>query len=350
MKPRIKLLFVLPTLGAGGAERILSFLAKNINKNNFESTLLIIGLESEAVFSLENTRVKFLNKKRVLFGIPAIITFLLDYKPNIVLSSIGHLNTVFGLLAPFFKKCKFVIREASVISVMNKFSTASSLYKYLSKVAFYNIDAVICQSLDMANDFKQIYGISSRKIAIINNPITMMYPLKMNDNIDNLTKLITIGRLSKEKGHERLLSKVEFPFQYTIVGTGPEEHLINRKIDDLGLNDKITLIPFTDKIGDILGSHDIFLQGSYVEGFPNAILESCVVGTPVVAFDCPGGTREIIEEDINGYLAKNNEDFLKKLTKINNRRWKPEDIRNSVIYKFNKQKILSQYEELLINL
>ena len=181
----------------------------------------------------------------------------------------------------------------------------------------------------------------------------MMYPLKMNDNIDNLTKLITIGRLSKEKGHERLLdilSKVEFPFQYTIVGTGPEEHLINRKIDDLGLNDKITLIPFTDKIGDILGSHDIFLQGSYVEGFPNAILESCVVGTPVVAFDCPGGTREIIEEDINGYLAKNNEDFLKKLTKINNRRWKPEDIRNSVIYKFNKQKILSQYEELLINL
>ena len=48
------------------------------------------------------------------------------------------------------------------------------------------------------------------------------------------------------------------------------------------------------KIIDYLSDSDFFIQGSYVEGFPNSVLESCSVGTPVIAFNCPGGTKEII--------------------------------------------------------
>lgn len=348
-----KILLILPSLRAGGAERILSFLAEQFDKDKFLTTLVVVGKESEAVFPVENTKIIFLNKNRVLNGIPSLMRFILKSKPDIVLSSIGHLNTVFGLLAPFFPKTKFAIREASVVSIMNKYSDTSKIYGILSKRAYKNIDSVICQSQDMASDFRNMYGVPDSKITVINNPITELFPLKNKAASKKITKYITVGRLSKEKGHDRLLNvlaKVSHPFHYTLIGSGPEENEIIKKIDSTGLTGKITLIPFSNQIGKMLSEHDIFLQGSYVEGFPNAVLESCVVGTPVVAFVAPGGTKEIIKEGINGFIVDNEEDFGKKLAEINSFDWNPQLIRDSVISKFDKQIILKQYEELILNL
>jgi glycosyltransferase involved in cell wall biosynthesis len=92
----------------------------------------------------------------------------------------------------------------------------------------------------------------------------------------------------------------------------------------------------------------MFLQGSYVEGFPNALLESCVVGTPVIAFNAPGGTKEIVENGINGFLVYDEGEFIEKLK--GNRVWSPKEIRESVYRKFNKDKILMQYEQLFFDI
>ena len=205
----------------------------------------------------------------------------------------------------------------------------------------------------MAIDFNNLYNIPANKITVINNPITEIFSLKKKNNVRDIIKYITVGRLSKEKGHERLLeilAKLENPFHYTIVGSGPEDEVINKKILDLGLRNFITHIPFTSEIGKILGEHDVFLQGSYVEGFPNAVLESCVVGTPVIAFNAPGGTKEIIKDGINGYLVANSDEFTSRLLTFNKDKWEPQSVRNSVINRFNTQEILKQYEKLLLNL
>tara|TARA_R110000822_G_scaffold308909_2_gene437453 strand:+ start:8495 stop:9556 length:1062 start_codon:yes stop_codon:yes gene_type:complete len=353
MNKKRKLIFVLPTLVAGGAERILSFLAQNMNKDYFESQLLVIGLESEAAFNTEGTETIFLNKKRVLNGIPSLIHFLNRTKPDLVISSIGHLNTVFGLLAPFYPNCKFIIREASVISVMGKFTNSRKLYGYLAKIAYKNIDAVVCQSRDMAIDFNNLYNIPLKKITVINNPITELFPLKKKSITKDIIKFITVGRLSREKGHDRLLKilgGLNYSFHYTIVGTGPEDQQITQRIEELGLVKRITRISFTQAIGKVLSEHDVFLQGSYVEGFPNAVLESCVVGTPVFAFDAPGGTKEIIKQGINGYIFTGSEEFQNKLLMFNKDNWTPQIIRDSVINKFNRQYILKQYEDLFLKL
>ena len=348
MNNRLKTVFVLPTLSAGGAERILSFLAQNLDKKKFESMLLVIGNESNAAYCTKETKTIFLNKKRVLFGIPALIFFMKRNKPDLVVSSIGHLYTVFGLLAPFFPKCKFVIREASVISEMGKYTNSNKLYGLLAKIAYNNIDAVICQSKDMAIDFKEIHNIPTEKISIINNPITELLPLKTKPTLNKPIRYITIGRLSKEKGHERLLyilKKIAHPFQYTIVGSGPEKKEINDKISELGLENFIKHISFTKEIGKILSEHDLFLQG-----FPNAVLESCIVGTPVIAFDAPGGTKEILKDGINGYLVSDPDEFITKLISFDRNKWEPQVIRDSVVNKFDQQIILRQYEDLLLNL
>jgi glycosyltransferase involved in cell wall biosynthesis len=93
------------------------------------------------------------------------------------------------------------------------------------------------------------------------------------------------------------------------------------------------------------------LQGSYAEGFPNALLESCSVGTPVVAFEAPGGTKEIIQNGINGYLVKNEEELLSLLTNLELiLKIKREEVIKSVAQKFDKETILNQYETLFLSL
>ncbi|MFV9551015.1 glycosyltransferase [Algibacter sp. PT7-4] len=351
-----KVLFILPTLTAGGAERVISYIAQNIDQNKFESKLLITGYKKDAAYSINGIEVKFLEKGRVLNAIPKIFLYLIKNKPQFVLSSIGHLNTVMGLMSPFFIKTKFIIREASVISSMEDVYKESSnkksfsIHSYLSHKSYKMIDKIVCQSKDMAQDFINIYNVPKHKAFIINNPITNLAPLKpINNNKNSHLKFITVGRLSKEKGHIRvinLLSKLDFPFQYTIIGDGPYKDEIFKVISDKKMTDKITYIPFTKEVSKYMSLNDLFLQGSYVEGFPNTVLESCIVGTPVLAFNVPGGTKEIISHNENGYLAESEDEFLSFLNKRVFLSLSPEKIRNSVISKFSQDKIVKQYESL----
>ena len=347
----IKILIVLPTLGIGGAERVLSFLYNNLNKEKFETQLLIVGKKDSITYNIVEESSFFLNKRRVLNGVPSIISFIRNNKPDIVFSSVGHLNTVMGLIAPFFPKTKFVIREASVISAIAKYGKTNFLRDFLSKVAFKQADKIICQSMDMALDFQKLYTIPKNKIEIINNPITIDIPNKFEKKKESLpTNYITIGRLSKEKGHERILkilSRLTTNFKYTIIGSGPEKDTIFSQIRELGLDSKVSYIDHTNNVAGFLMRNDFFLQGSYVEGFPNALLESCAVGIPVIAFDVPGGTKEIVEHGFNGFLVENEDEYLDCLS--TNKIWNSCTIRENIQNKFSKTTILDKYETMFKN-
>jgi len=178
--------------------------------------------------------------------------------------------------------------------------------------------------------------------------------MKVNSiDLDPVKRLITIGRLNREKGHERLLhelSKLKVPFHYTIVGDGPEKENIFKLAKTLDLTNKITHVPYTNNVAKFLGENDLFLQGSFVEGFPNTALESCVVGTPVIAFECMGGTREIIENGVNGFIANDSTQYHEYVEKALAIEWDPKSVRSSVTKKFSKDIILPKYEEFFQSL
>jgi len=342
-----KIIFVLPTLTAGGAERVLSYIAQHIDKERFKSILLILGNEKDAAFNVEGIELIFFNKERVLYAVPKLFAFILKQKPDYILSSIGHLNTVLGLMAFFFGKTKVFIREASVISSISQFSKKSSYRGRLAKIAYHQVSGIICQSTDMATDFAERYPKVKGKIVTIANPLTSKLQLKSVENDSHTLKVITIGRLSKEKGQARLLkilSKLKRDFHYTILGDGPQKEELLKLADSLGLMGKITFVDHSKDIQSYLEQNDLFLQGSYVEGFPNTVLESCMVGTPVLAFNVPGGTKEIITHNENGFLVEDEDSYLECLE--NHKYIPPAQIRESVISKFEPKKILGQYENL----
>lgn len=337
---KIKVIFIIPSLEPGGAERVFAFVSQNLNPECFQSQLLVIGHKKDSSYNIENVPVSYLNQKRVLYAVPSVIKFLKINKPNIVLTSIGHLNLIAGGLSQIFRNTRFIIRPTNIQTDTKKTWWENKCISW--------VDTVICQSQDMSQNFQQIYGTSSNKISIIQNPITNDDTITVSDEITKFQNFITVGRLNKIKGHARiidLVSRLKEDFHYTIIGDGPERENLFAKIESYGLRDKITHIPFTNNVNGYLVKNDLFLQGSYSEGFPNAALESCTMGTPVLAFDVPGGTKEIIQTGVNGYLVKSEEAYIDAL--IGQPNWSRDKIRKSVLDKFGAKIIIKKYEALL---
>lgn len=350
---KITVVFMLPTLVAGGSERIMSFLAQNIDKTRFEPILLITAHKKDASYDVADVCTIFFEKSRVLFAIPQILFFLLKTKPMVVISAGGHLNTLMAYISFIFPNIKFVAREVNVLSVLSKFvkSKPNSFLRFIGKHRFKFFDKIICQSQDMKNDILKNYSVKEEKLTVINNPITDGFKPKQERKVNDVIKFITVARLVKQKGHERILKclgQFKAPFHYIIVGDGSEKESLFTLIEKYGLSENITHIPFTRNVIKYLNDADLYLQGSYVEGFPNAIIESLATGTPVIAFNAPGGINEIIEEGINGYIVDESEEFLEKLSLINsNYQFSIKNVSKSVFEKYEASIIINKYENAL---
>lgn len=354
---KINIIFVLPSVIAGGAERILSYVASHLDNSKFTAKLLVVGYEKDTVYQIDNIEVVYLNKPRVLKAFGSIFTYLKKEKPDIVVSSIVHLNTMMAFMSPFFRKTKFIAREANVLSVLNKYNpyNKSTFPQFMVVIAYKLVDCIICQSKDMRLDMINNYGVNASKVVLINNPITNSYETKkQSSQTPSPIKFITVGRLSKEKGHLRIidaLAKIDFPFKYIIIGDGTEKESIFNYIEANNLSKSIQYISYTSKVEKYLVDSDLFLQGSYSEGFPNVLIESSVVGTPILAYNGVGGLDEIIEIGRNGYIANTLDEFINYLNSINEKfPFNPETVSQVVKSKFNSPKIMNQYSNLFLNL
>lgn len=352
MKSKKKILFILPSLCAGGAERVISFVSQNLNPNTFEVKLIVIGFKKDSVYKVDSINVQYLNKTRILTAITSLFRILLRERPHIVMSSIGHVNIMMGIFSMFFLKTKFIGREASVVSKMNEFSKLKSRLSFvLIKFVYPRLSAIVCQSEDMKDDLIHLLGLKSSRLVVINNPITNSEIILRKYSYSNKMQFITVGRLSEEKGYLRIIEGLSmirnYDFNYTIIGTGLQSVILKQKISKYNLTEKVSFIPYTSKVLEEVSKKDFFIQGSYVEGFPNTLLESCTVGTPVIAFKAPGGTKEIVLNGINGFLVEDVSEFVSVLNDINKLKLISRiEVRNSVMDKFNSKKILNQYEKL----
>lgn len=126
-------------------------------------------------------------------------------------------------------------------------------------------------------------------------------------------RLISVGRLSKEKGQLDLLrifnriSHKHKDWVLDIVGDGPERETLEAYIKSHNLEEKVTLHGFQNKeyIDKLLQKSSIYIMTSFTESFGIVLLEAMSHGLPCIAFSSAEGAREIITSGKNGYLIKN---------------------------------------------
>ena len=126
-------------------------------------------------------------------------------------------------------------------------------------------------------------------------------------------RLVSVGRLSKEKGYLDLLkiysvlSKKYPDWTLDIIGDGAEKEVLKQYIKEHNLTDKVTLHGFQGKdyIDKILNKSSIYLMTSYTESFGIVLIEAMSHGLPCIAFSSAEGAKELIDSGRNGYLIKN---------------------------------------------
>jgi glycosyltransferase involved in cell wall biosynthesis len=122
-------------------------------------------------------------------------------------------------------------------------------------------------------------------------------------------RIISVGRLESVKGFDRLISAfariaARCPqWQLAIYGHGSLESVLRQQISKEGLEQRVTIYPPTPNIYHEYQQSDIYVLSSLHEGFGMVLLEAMSCGLPCVAFDCPYGPGEILDDGVTGRLV-----------------------------------------------
>lgn len=359
---KVKILFILPSLSGGGAEKVISIIIKYLNRKHFTPILLLVANvnKTDAFYKNipEDVEVISLENSRARYSLIKIYLLIKKYKPHIVFSTLGYLNLLVSFLISLFKnKTVFIAREANTVSIINKETNNTNIFNFLYKVLYPKFDHIICQCDFMRNDLISNYNIQKNKIVVINNPVEINDGADFHKNRDSglydrsKINLLAIGRLTYQKGFDLLLKTVTFlgpEYFLTILGEGPLYGELVNLSKELGLTNRIRFMGFIKNPESFIAQADLFVLSSRYEGFPNVVLEATLLGLPVVAFKSPGGIVEIIENGINGWLVEfgNIKEFSTTIEKAINAKLPPEEIHLKTMMKFNHTKIISEYEQL----
>jgi len=355
---RKKVLFVVPSLSGGGAERVMATLLKHLDRARFEPLLALTAQKGTLPFIPEDVLVfdlKCLHTRRAVFKLASLVR---RRRPDVVFSTLGYLNLLIMLIRFLMPKATaFIARETNIPSINIHQTPYPRLFSFLYRALYPKFDCVVCQSQDMKNDLVDHFRLPLEKTAIINNPVDVAWIKERSREggrplPPGAVNLLAAGKLMHQKGFDLLLqafAKINNPgFHLTILGQGKEETNLKNLAEQLGIKEQVTFAGFLDNPYPAMAQADVFVLSSRFEGFPNVVLEACACGAPVAAFDCPGDVREIITPGVNGLLAAPEDagSLAEKIEQCASASWDKEKIVRSVSGRFGAAQITKQYEAL----
>lgn len=352
-------LFIVPILGGGGAERVIVTLLRNLDRTRFRAILAVIDTLPVDYRSEIPADVEFVNLDcaRVRNAIPKVVRLVRRIEPDVVFSTLGHLNLALAALTPIMpRRSAFIGREGTIVTERLKDFSHPGLWRAAYRALYPRFDAVVCQSKYMQRDLVENYGLAREKTVVINNPIDLerigrgLVTPGPRRAPGGPLRLVAAGRLSKEKGYDLLLDALallrDMEISLTILGQGPLQADLRARVDALALGDAVSLVGFQENPHRYFAEADALVLSSRYEGFPNVVLEALASGIGVISTPAVGGVSEILEGVSGSVLADAvSAPALAKAI----RKWAAEPflgISPSVLDRYRASAIADQYSQL----
>lgn len=361
-----KILFVLPSLDGGGAERVFTHIINRIDRNKF-FPILALGLRRGRFLDKIDPEIDIhtLGSYRARNLVLPLARLVWKLRPDVVFSTLGT-NFALAAIKPILPTAtRVILREGSsptafLNDVRRQSPRRAELYAKFYKYVYGRSDLIICQSDFMLDDIWQNFSIPPERLIRIYNPVDLDQIDASQSAVpdksipaDGVT-ILAVGRLSFEKGYDVLLRAFSIVCQSNpkakliLLGEGPEQEALERLTDELNLTENVRFAGFDDDPYRYMHQSDLMVLPSRYEGFSNVMAESWACGKAVVATDCPGANREIMFEGVNGWLAANEDPAslaekidlaIAKVPTLN-----AELIRESCTSRFSFETIIPQYE------
>ena len=310
-------MFIVPTLRGGGAERVIVTLLRYLDPTRFRMVLAVVDTRLAVYRGDVPEYVEFvdLDCRRVRNAPWKLLRLAWRIKPDLVFSTLAYLNLTVVALRPVMpRRTAFIGREGTILSESVKHFNYSALWLAAYRALYPRFDAVVCQSRYMQKDMVENHGVPREKTVVINNPVDLervsrgLPPRRPRREVNGPLRLVAAGRFTQEKGYDLLIEALallrDLEISLCILGDGPLVPEVKRRAAELGLADRVTLVGFQSNPFRYFAEADAFVLSSRYEGFPNVVLEALASGIGVIATPAIGGTPEILEGLAGCVLAR----------------------------------------------
>ena len=340
----MKILVLHGHLSMGGEERVLLNVLRNLIELGYNVDLLITWnhgennlfeneipkkVNYEFLFDNYNGKSKIIKeiyrlrtKTIYLKKVEKIIEekkydVIIDYSSNLL----KYKN--FDIKVPIFAWIHFSLTFGEKLS-------GEKVEKYKKQYKKYDKILTICDT--MRDEFVEILGIDKTKVELVYNPINLEIIRKKAEDVNpkygNYLKedyFLQVSRLTQQKQPEHLvdiyykLKQRGIKEKLYFIGNGEKVKLIKQKIKEYNLEDDIILLGQIENPYPFFKNAKLFLHTAKYEGLPTVLLESLAFGTPVVAYDCPTGPKDILgkNSEYGELIPLNDKDtFVKRVYEL----------------------------------
>lgn len=300
-----KLLVTIASLGAGGAERVLSVLSKPF-ADGFDEVQIVMW-EGGVPFYKFDKRVKIVELPR-LSGrkgtnnqIKTFRQYIKKEKPSLILSFLTHYNMLV-LFSTMGLRQKVVVSERTD---PNRVLVGGKPMLIFRDCMYSRATGILTQTKYAQSYYKKKYP---SKTKVFYNPMTMTdEQVGMAMRMQKEKIFVSVGRLEDVKDQDmmirafNLFHKDHPDYKLVIYGEGPMRSQLESLVSSLGLKGAVELPGRNNNVWDAISLAECFLLSSKFEGMSNAMVEALCLGLPVISTKVAGAT-EIIKDGENGYL------------------------------------------------
>ncbi len=291
----------------GGAERVVALLLQQLPRERFELHLGLVEATGEFLAQVpREVTVHDLGAGRASRAVLPLVRLTRRLRPDVIVPNLGYLNLVCLAARPLLPRGTAIVPiEHTTLSAEVAEQSRRSLWRAAYRVLYPRADRIVACSHAIADDLVSSFHLPAGRIAMIRNPID---EAKIESSLASGRSpfagdgphVVGVGRLSAVKGYDRLLEAFALVVsggisaELWLVGDGPEREALESRAAVLGLESRVHFAGYQAEPYPWMRFSSVFAQSSRREGLPVAVLEAAACGARLVAFDCPGGTREIV--------------------------------------------------------
>ena len=316
MRPKRIVLFG-PTLGEGGADRVMLTLLENLDRGRYAPTLVLVRREGAWIDRIPaDVRVIGLGLSRLLYAAPALARVLRAEQPDIVMCLYGGANVIAVAAHRLARsRSRLVLSERHPVHRPG-FEFRDRFEVPLKRALYPRADLVTAVSEGVARDLRDILGLRPDRVLTVYNPVLgPELPSLARAPLDHpwlrdgaVPAIVAAGRLVGQKDYPTLLRafarlRSRTATRLVILGTGPERAALEMLARNLRIDHDVAFVGFDPNPFRWMARACLLMQSSSSEGLPGTLIQSLGCGTPVVATDCDHGPREIVSDGVDGFLV-----------------------------------------------